>query len=229
MNAAEQVREVAEDLRSETTEFAQGTKLRTYGFAALSVFIAGYLFWGYHRIQPFTDPIFVADTIVELGQAQVPGLIDDVSGQVVQNAGEIINEAEDQIEGTIVNLRQQLEGAVGEGLGDAISTAMAERDAAFFSKLSAHPELALKAVDSPKDAQALVALMIESDRSSRAKKSGKLVQDGLAELTLIRDRVKRLQQNKALSPVEKAERRLLLGVLGQVPLPPPERQARAQR
>jgi hypothetical protein len=69
---------------------------------------------------------------------------------------------------------------------------------------------------------AFEAMIRESDHLGRGKVKNKLVRDSLQELTVIRDRVRRLQQNKGLNELDKAERRLLVSVLGHVPMPPPE-------
>lgn len=222
MSEHETIRQVIAELREESRELARRSRLRDYVYLAVGVFLAGYLTWGYLRIRPYTDPIFVADTLVELGESQIPGLMDGLTSQVTSGAPSIIQAAEDQLEGTLTSLRQQLQQSIGDGMGEAISNVMVDHDAPIMAKLKAHPELALQAIESPAGVDAFQAMIRESDHLGGGKVKNKLVRDSLQELTVIRDRVRRLQQNRGLNELDKAERRLLVSVLAHVPMPPPE-------
>jgi hypothetical protein len=75
----------------------------------------------------------------ELGESQIPGLMDGLTSQVTSSAPSIIQEAEDQLEGTLTSLRQQLQQSIGDGMGEAISNIMVDHDSPIMTKLKARP------------------------------------------------------------------------------------------
>ena len=229
MSEHESIRKVIAELGEEARELARKSRRRNYVHLAVGVFLAGYLTWGYVRIRPYTDPIFVADTLVELGESQIPGLMDGLTSQVTSSAPSIIQEAEDQLERTLTSVRQQLQQSIGEGMGEAISNIMVDHDAPIMARLKAHPEIALQALESPAGLESFHTMIRETDHLDRGNVKNKLVRDSLQELTVIRDRVRRLQQNRGLNELDKAERRLLVSVLAHVPMPPPETTAKVIR
>jgi len=210
--------ELLSELKTEQDKMARKSRSSMITSVVLVLFLISYLFWIYHRIRPFGDPTFVADALVDIGKAQVAQLIDETGKQLADNSSAILKDGEVLVEDSLGQLRQNLQEQVEQALGEAIYEAMREQDNALMTKLGKHADLVLKSADSPADAKAVLALMT-ADVPTKGKT--KLMADAEAELTKLRDRVRRLEKNRDLSAEEKAERRLILAVLSEVPLPPP--------
>lgn len=210
---------ILDEVKSEVAAAAKARQQRLIVYVVVAVAFAGYLAWAYSKVKPFTDPVYVAETMVEIGRNQVPDLIDQGAQQLVQSSPDIVASLETQALDIVPALRLQLQLQLEQSMTEAVTAVMAPHDALFVKRLSANPKLALDALAGPDGTKAFEALLSEKVKASDKTIPSKLMVDAEAQLTKVRDRVRKLQQNKDLNAVEKSERRLLVALLSQLQLP----------
>ena len=211
---------LAEQIHAEADSMRIRSQRQMQIYAVVGIILVLYLAWAFHRIATFIEPTALAETAGEIVAGKATEVIGAIEETGKKEAPTLVHEAEAAVVQAVPDFRLELETNLRTQIGQYVKVALAESDKVMVDELSKIPTVEARLMQASKDPEAASKLFTEVRAKMMTRQD---LKDSLAEamagLNKVRDHLRKLKTNAGLTPLERAERRLLQVVMTKFEVP----------